>query len=431
MEHIDKNTATVEDSQESGLGPIFPPELLQLIIEHLRYDDETLGSVSLASKQCLSICRPYIFSHVVLISNRPESRPCFVLYKVLSQSPHIASYIRHVTISSALNAGDGALRWLTSLHGLPLLLDLLRSTDSCRVQSFHIRLSGNYWTDIPEDLRVAIRSFISSPSILDVDFTGFDVLDLDTFNQCSSLKRIKFSEIDFVESSASGLFSAKCESVTILDTTHVETIISWIIRSPSFHALRDLRLAFQPRARDDVGYIENLLLHVSDTLESLHLQPVYTVWPIPSNFINISSLRALKSLRLSLGLSEGCNPFPWVVFVLTNLGLDNTIRHLTVDLRAADNAHIDAFSWADLDAALTQLPGLQSLVVTYHDEIHRATIVEKLKQTLLDRLPRTRARDIFEARELNFPRTRFFYWPGPLNWLNSVYTEEKYMALSD
>jgi hypothetical protein len=80
---------------------------------------------------------------------------------------------------------------MSSDDTLPALLDILRQSN---VQSLHMRLSGEHWLRLPVAFQASIRSLIGSPSMVDVDFTGFDVVDTAIFKHCRSLRRLKFSE---------------------------------------------------------------------------------------------------------------------------------------------------------------------------------------------------------------------------------------------
>ncbi|KAJ7085007.1 hypothetical protein C8R43DRAFT_1051639 [Mycena crocata] len=424
-----------------------PPELILLIIEQLRYDLETLKHASLVSRLWLHTSRSYLFEHIRL-SAPPTDNPrttCSVLYEVLRASPHIVPYIRHLTIlpgsgGAWTNPHPTTLRWISSDETLPPLLDILATANPARIQSLQIRLSSEHWRELPVSLRTAIRTLINCPSMHDVDFTGFNLLEAAVFGTCPNLKRLKLSELSneivLDKNAAAKRPVARCESLTVLDTVHVTNILSWAISTPTFGALTELRLGFHPL--DDMELVGLMVSHVSETLESLHLQPVYAPWPTPSNAIDLSPLHALTSLRLSLGLSVQSNPFPWVIFLLSALG-PNLIAHLTIDLRVGENhantrANVLALPWAELDGALSQphLARLSRLTVTYfaYEPPYPSTgqvsqgIVEWLEDELPRILPRSRTREVFEAYELKFPPSRFFYWPGPLSWSETVGVED-------
>ncbi|KAJ7103886.1 hypothetical protein C8R44DRAFT_345802 [Mycena epipterygia] len=150
-----------------------PPELIQLILEHLRSDPETLRQTALVSKQWLPTSRVHLFNHVCLSAPRRDSTrtPCSLLHEALSESPEIAYYIRHVSILAGsaewANAHPRA-RWIVSEDTLPALLHILAR--SSRVESVQIRLSGEHWHELPEPLQRSILTLIDSPSMRDVDF---------------------------------------------------------------------------------------------------------------------------------------------------------------------------------------------------------------------------------------------------------------------
>ncbi|KAJ7648720.1 hypothetical protein DFH06DRAFT_1476201 [Mycena polygramma] len=430
---LEDTLATVSPADDSG--PRFPPELYLLVLEHLPSDfDSTACAVS---KQWLSISQPRIFSHITLGTPKPRSSKtrCATLYELICESPHIAQYIRHVAIVegsvvSKEAAAQMTMRWIASDETLPLLLDIL--LQSSKVQRFQMRLSSDDWLELPLAVQTSVRALISSSSMQDVDFTGFGVVDSSVFKQCRSLKRLKFSEIASlvfekgVDATQAGQL-VLYESLTVLDTISLSHITSWAITSPSFRALRDLRLGFHPL--NDVKHVQGMLVHVGATLESLHLQPVYASWPQPAHLLSLSILPALTSLRLSLGISETSNPIPWAAYLLGTL-THNALLHLTIDLRVGwEREPVSNIAWGELDDALCA-PQLTASALTftcfpYKSQIEllndynggRIQTVQWLTEELPRFLPRTTAchGDAF-VQQLKFEPTRFFYWPGPVNW---------------
>ncbi|KAJ7217294.1 hypothetical protein GGX14DRAFT_602853 [Mycena pura] len=408
-----------------------PTELLLLTLEHLHADPETLKQACLVSKLWLHISQPCLFNCVCLSAPTADSprTACAALYEVLSGSPHIAPFIRHITIlgGPVLAAPyPSTIRWIPSDETLPALLDVLAA--AC-VQSLHIRLSNERWRDLTVPLKASLHALVSSPTMHDVDLTGFDVVAASLFSRCRTLKRLKLSETangilnaELVGGEDTDPWPATCESLTVLDTVHAGDIISWVIRTPSFRTLRELRLGFHPL--DDARHVEYVLRYVGDTLESLHLQPVYSrkssyLWPDPADFIAIGGLFALTSLRLSLGLSLESNPLPWAAFLL-GTAAPARLQALTIDLRIGDarrdaRQSLLALPWAALDAALSapHLAGLRALTLTcfeYTPPFLSAPpasspagngILAWFLDELPRLLPRSRARSIFVAYELS------------------------------
>ncbi|KAF7370073.1 hypothetical protein MSAN_00637300 [Mycena sanguinolenta] len=426
----------LEETTSAEFRPRLPPELLMLILEHLPPDAETLRQTCLVSKQCLSISQPYLFRHIRLSAPKATTdharSPCSILYQVLLNSPYIALYIRHLTILSASSLPRAAIpldrMWISSDETLPALLNILVNA---KLQSFRVRLSGESWQDLPLALHSSIRSLVNSPSLRDVDFTGFDVVDAAMFKQ-SRIQRLKFSEMGELhvetESDAVETCSSEFSSLTLLDMD-IGAVISWAVSSQSFRALRDLRLAFHPLT--DIPNVEELLRHIAGTLESLHFQPVYARWS-PDNFFRIGELPVLTSLRLSLGISVQSNPVPWVIFILRNLG-HNRLQNLTIDLRIDNREVVQSLPWAELNSALCGPPlvNLQALVITLFlyqprppgmralwNRDEEGTI-RWLAGEIPRLLPSVAARDVFEVHELQLSFSRFFYWPGPLAWSDS------------
>ncbi|KAJ7227731.1 hypothetical protein B0H12DRAFT_238919 [Mycena haematopus] len=424
-------TSALNDPHSTESGPRFPPELMVLVFERLPPDFETLRRTCLVSKQCLSISQPYLFHRVCVNAPKVTSHsrsPCSNLYRVLHESPHIALYIRHLTILSS--SIPPARQRISSDEKLPVLLDILVNS---KLHSFRMRLSGEPWQELPFALKSSIRSLVNSPSLRDVDFTGFAVVDAAIFKHCRNLQRLKFSEMLELdvekETGTDEGWSATFSSLTLLDMD-VGAFIPWAISTRSFRALRDLRLAFH--ALTDVPHVKDLLHHISGTLESLHFQPVYSPWPA-DNFFAISNLPALTSLRLSLGISVQSNPVPWLIYILNNLG-NNRLQRLTIDFRIDNRDVVQSLPWATLDSALCGLPvaNLHALVVTLFLYKQRLDAVRSIRSQegtvrwLAGEIPRllpsAAARDVFEVHELHLSLSRFFYWPGL--WLGPVQSAE-------
>ncbi|KAK7024787.1 hypothetical protein R3P38DRAFT_2707704 [Favolaschia claudopus] len=409
-----------------------PPELLLVILHHLRFDRSALRQFCLVSRQLRSLSQPFIFEHISVGTQAPREiasqSPCSSLYETLCQSPHIVTYIHHVDIVSP-RLGPA---WIAGESTLPPLLSLL--ADANVVKTFRLRLSGEDWGNLPPELQHSIKLLIKSPSLRNLDFSDFVYLAADIFEHCRSVERLKFSEIiefraDSEDRSREWLRTIK--SFTLLDTD----IDNWMFVFPSFHALRDLRIAV---THDEVNPLQYLLRHVSGTLESLNLQLVISYWPKGSSSAGSISLPSLKSLRLSVGLSKPCcdddDVLHWAIFFLLEQHRYKTLQHLTLDLRFDDasDPHALTGKWRELDSALSDanvFSKLKTLAITLFPMYPEAEPVVRLVGDELPRLlPWTAARDGFEIVRLNRPTSSFFFWPGPLEWSEC---EGEYEILED
>ncbi|KAK7034858.1 hypothetical protein R3P38DRAFT_3493104 [Favolaschia claudopus] len=120
-----------------------PPELLLVILHHLRFDRNALRQFCLVSRQLRSLSQPFIFEHISVgtqVTRQIKSRsPCSSLYETLCQSPHIVTHIRHVDIVSPRLGPT----WNARESTLPLLLTLL--ADAEIVRTFRLRCSSESW----------------------------------------------------------------------------------------------------------------------------------------------------------------------------------------------------------------------------------------------------------------------------------------------
>ncbi|KAK6987963.1 hypothetical protein R3P38DRAFT_3374367 [Favolaschia claudopus] len=193
---------------------------------------------------------------------------------------------------------------------------------------------------------------------------------------------------------------------------HVVDVVAWMIATPSFRTLRDLRIAV---THDEVNALQNLLRHSPAIV-------IIWYWPkgAPTCSITFPSLR---SLRLSVGITKPCcdddDIFHWAICFLLEQHRYKTLQHLTLDLRFDDASDPHALKWSELDSALSDFmfSALKTLVVTLFPMYPEAEPVARLVGDELPRLlPWTAERDLFEILRLDRPTSSFFYWPGPLDW---------------
>ncbi|KAK7016151.1 hypothetical protein R3P38DRAFT_3276413 [Favolaschia claudopus] len=344
-----------------------PPELPLVILHHLRFDRNALRQFCLVSRQLRSLSQPFIFEHISVgtqATRQIKSRsPCSSLYETRCESPHIVTHIRHVDIVSPRLGPT----WIARESTLPLLLTLL--ADAEIVRTFRLRCSSESWGDLPLELQHSIQLLLKSPSLRNLDFSGVVRLTTDIFKYCRS-----------------GECFGTIESFTSLDM-HVVDVVAWMIATPSFRTLRDLRIAV---THDEVNALQNLLRHVSGTLESLSLQLIIWYWPKGAPTCSIS-LPSLRSLRLSVGITKPCcdddDIFHWAICFLLEQHRYKALQHLTLDLRFDDASDPHAHKWSELDSALSDFmfSALKTLVVTLFPMYPEAEPVARL---VGDELPR-------------------------------------------
>lgn len=101
-----------------------------------------------------------------------------------------------------------------------------------------------------------------------------------------------------------------------------------------------------------------------------------TGWPIssPSDYISISGNTSLETLRISFDISKYCNPLPWVISLLAQVGDSNVIRQIRIDLRI-ERSRVSAedfttLPWSGVDEALNhpKFDLVQKFIITVHGE---------------------------------------------------------------
>ncbi|KAF9034324.1 hypothetical protein BJ165DRAFT_674864 [Panaeolus papilionaceus] len=84
----------------SSCGPLLPNEIFFSIIEHAAEDNETskatLKASSLVNRDFASFCQSHIFRQITIGVCGPLTSKRKELVRILSQSPHLATFIKDV-----------------------------------------------------------------------------------------------------------------------------------------------------------------------------------------------------------------------------------------------------------------------------------------------------------------------------------------------
>ncbi|KAJ7700512.1 hypothetical protein B0H17DRAFT_1047411 [Mycena rosella] len=200
-----------------------PPELIDLIVDHLHADIPALKACSLAARSFVASTRPHIFRKVEVTPPLPgntSQTSCQRLYKLLTSSPHIAPLVEDLTIvlvgSETSFEYDEDGQWLTKPHAtwvmagrtLSLVLPLLKLRRISLVENAPVdwNCAGEFsmsWNQLGRTLKSALAETFSSPQLEAVHLRGIVVESprqlLSLFSDATSLKEMALSRIYFTQ----------------------------------------------------------------------------------------------------------------------------------------------------------------------------------------------------------------------------------------
>ncbi|KAJ7269649.1 hypothetical protein C8J57DRAFT_1322621 [Mycena rebaudengoi] len=147
--------------------PIFPQELIDLIIDKLYDDPPTLRAFSLVCRAAVASSQINIFHTVVLKLLRSEKdglTPCQKLSKLLTSSPHLAPLIKDLQVIDV----DGYTPQVNaSAQQISSILPLLHLTHISIHCSAHLA-----WRTLPKILQDSLQKTFGSPGLESIQIWG-------------------------------------------------------------------------------------------------------------------------------------------------------------------------------------------------------------------------------------------------------------------
>ncbi|KDR76502.1 hypothetical protein GALMADRAFT_448832 [Galerina marginata CBS 339.88] len=211
------NGHTTGNNESSHLQ--LPPELFEVIIDHLEVESSSLKVCSLVCRVFAHHCQKRLFKHISL--GRPFQSfkqdivskvwPTQRLYEVLSKSPNLCKLVEELEISDAgiKSFYREELSWIRKDSNLSHILPMLNNLKELGIQGNNMgsRLNFRAWT--PE-LKLAIWRKCQTISKISLGFMRNVPLALMRFSP--SLKALTFFKILFIPDDAT--FSSAAEPTT-------------------------------------------------------------------------------------------------------------------------------------------------------------------------------------------------------------------------
>lgn len=263
--------------------PQLPVEVLNHVFSFLRNDIPSLSACISATPYFQAIGEKHLWHHFTLHNtynpnprNRLSRSPA-QLSKILTDAPHIATYIRSLEISIA---SPSILQWFMkrSLNDEEMapVLPMLSHLECLSVAGGCIS-----WDRLHQVFQAALVQTLCLPSMKEVAIEGVDGFPLSIFDRCRALKRLSLTRGNFglalddnLKSLQTGGTRPSLESLTIRDSFSLLTIIDWLRNIDSSPDITNLRfLAIAVCSVGELSYVAELLRACSNSLCGLELTP--------------------------------------------------------------------------------------------------------------------------------------------------------------
>ncbi|GBE77414.1 hypothetical protein BKA93DRAFT_52362 [Sparassis latifolia] len=341
-------------------SPRLPPEMCDIILDHLWDDVPTLAACSLAYRQWLPTTRLHLFNTVSLDNAADDLR----FAQILEGSPGIAPCVRHLTLVSI------SLPWrkFTRIEHLVL-------------QSWHTVLMS-------EESKEALLSYFPTVRTLSVEHCCFDV-SLFAALLCAFPK---LSVIHIDRSTLLGDSDPTGSYDTIPDRLPFPTLEPpgtrrrieglytyalpdygfWLMQGPFDLALRAFGVTCDP---EHVSMVQEVIRVTTSTLEHLSLTMVkpYSIPRLLQNHCpDITHSTQLVSLHIGrISLFHEYLDFRWTHEILARLPLSlNRLTQVKITYELSRMVQLSRVDWEDLDKVLVGLACARPAFVLILDIIH-------------------------------------------------------------
>ncbi|KAG6902510.1 hypothetical protein C0995_015702 [Termitomyces sp. Mi166 len=359
--------------------PRLPQELVDHIIDHLYDDFTTLNSCSLVCHAWRPTSLLHIFSKLSLkvISTVSPSELCRRLYRLLSSSPSVCSYIRELDVleGSQLGTqvaphvvltGSQSVIWVTTDRTLP---HIFRKLTHLKRLDFGAQSATIQWSKMQPPARSAVRQMLSLSTLTYVrlafwNFASFwDLSSL--ISCCKNLQDLALSNITFGQQPGYPvdlpgtppvlsdlqeevvLASEPCQCrLYFLTVEHVSSAPfgDWLLGPESsldLTSLRELRVALF----NDIDFVKRLVARAG-SLERFHFK-MGASDPHPFDLSTNYNLRSIK-----LTLEDAAVALSWVMALLGSISTTNALESVYLEFYTPLKDMTDG--WEGLDALFSR-----------------------------------------------------------------------------
>ncbi|KAJ6586333.1 hypothetical protein DFH09DRAFT_255227 [Mycena vulgaris] len=278
-------------------GPALPQELLDLVIDHLFDDLESLRVCAVVSSSFLHSSRSHLFSHL-----RVDQRHTIdELHGILARSPVLAAQV------GSLHLWDNIMRrqsWLEDYPELaPGVAHLSRILPSLQRFCITIDAGAVHWANISKTFRIFANDTLALPTLTCVEIAGLYGLPFTLFANCPALKSLTLKWVTFDERDNLDFAAtlAACADSPPIQLEHLSIDVQWRVlellsrwillpQSPlDATQLKSFACTFD--SISDHLPVQTLLSTCASTLERLQLKNIRST-------LDLSVLTQLRTLCL-------------------------------------------------------------------------------------------------------------------------------------
>ncbi|TFK70674.1 hypothetical protein BDN72DRAFT_838625 [Pluteus cervinus] len=392
----------------------FPAEIIEKFVFHINEDTErinTLRSCILVSQTWYQIAQPFVYRRMSLeVDDEDEVKS---VVDLLSNHPHIRTYIHHLVIVGLLDFAATAF----NLGSLPSLRSLhIQSRSGPRGEKYSM-------TEDP-DLAKSIYPIMGSQFLTSLQMSHVHDVPAQLLRQCVALQALAIRHTTFSRNSETNVEQQiALKRLVISNTRHISVedvndTVTWLLspRSPFVFSQLETYMGLHDNEDPQVSYEAQckFISHVSPSLKTILIIPppssTYRSYRLRDLQNSLDSLEPQKLQNVTsittVARQNPRNPsdLPWLITLLSLLPRPEILHDLTIlcwlhlsDLKEVD---LDRHSekWSGLDALLTHFHHLRRV----HLECYTGrndTITRDRVPWLLSALPRLNERGILSITD--------------------------------
>lgn len=349
-----------------------PPELLDIVIDHLHDDPTTLRSLAITSTQCLHTSRIHLFYRIQLMhhpSAEYHQTPSRVLdkyyrlNKILDTSPRLRGYIRHLVIHRAEPS-----HWVW-YHIEYVVVQILGKLNNVSILSLrHVDFA---W--LSHFVRSPLRSMMLG-TVVRLELHSCRFRDFDDFFHLiagSDLKQLGVKEVTWGAPWVSNL-PLRAQTTT-LESLHLgddclDVVAPILLENDSPLGLQRLsKLSISPMGNYQTA--AKVIKHSKLALEELEVAVTGSRGNnLPLDILRPSDMTCLRQLKLThVRQSEGYSPIRCIMSLLSQIhhcdGLEGISFMVIIE---APIAKLDWSKWRAVDEVLARLFDAQRSLKSVH-----------------------------------------------------------------
>jgi len=171
---------------------MLPAEIVDHIFSFLEANPFTLQKCIECCPGLAKIIERHLYANITICNTRsyhPQIMSCFKLWELLSHSPHIANYVRSLTIK-VTRPPFFRSRYILDVDAFLILQDKLRRLENVCLASAYKKPAELLWPNVHENIKTAFLTFLRLPTLKEVSIKHIGHFPLTVFDQCQNITRL-------------------------------------------------------------------------------------------------------------------------------------------------------------------------------------------------------------------------------------------------